>query len=152
MGTAIIIIVLIALACVAAYTTVQRHRADQEEGVVLRIGDWRLTPRELIVGNKNETAERHALVNLEASFDMSGNINRDSGRYTVTRFALLGPLALAAKKDRNKKLDDREGYLTVVGPQTALLKTVKGPQFSTAQKFVLEFNKFVRLNESQMES
>lgn len=144
----LVIVVMLAAAGVGIYIGIKRRRADKEAGVVARIGKWRLTPRELLIGNQNDAAERVSLVRLEASFGMSGSINRDSGRYTVTRFALLGPFALAAKKGRNKKIDDREGYLMVVGPQTALLQAVRGRQFSAAQTFALELNKYARMNDA----
>ncbi|ROS38484.1 hypothetical protein [Amycolatopsis thermoflava] len=116
-------------------------KADRAEGVVATCGRWRVTPTEFLVGLKNDTCVRHPLAGLDASFDMSGDISRDSGRYTMTRFALLGPFALAAKKGRNKKIDDREGYLTVVGRDgVALLQTVRGPQFGAAKQFQIKFN------------
>lgn len=138
-GTIIAIVIVVVLIGIGIYLGIQQTNRDEEAGVIHSFGDWRLTASHLIEGSTNDSP-RYPLMGLEASFDMSGDISRDSGRYTLTRFALIGPAALAFKKNRNKKIDDREGYLTVVGPGTGLLKTVSGTNFQDAQKFVLAFN------------
>lgn len=148
MTAAIVIVVIIAVIALGAYFNAQQTKRDREARVVSKFGNWRITPTELLVGDDNETCKRYLLAEAEASFDMSGSVSRDSGRYTMTRIALLGPLAIGAKKGRNKKIDDREGFLTIVGPEIGLMKTVKGPSFTSAQQFVLDFNKQVRMNEA----
>lgn len=141
----IAIIVIVALAALAMLIRTQRlKKIDRAAGVTDRLADWRLTPTELLVGNNNNTCQRHPVAHLQAEFQTSGGINRDTGRYTMTRFALLGPFALAAKKNRGRRLDDRQGHLTVTGPQTALLKTVPASMLTRAQAFALRLNQLQR--------
>lgn len=124
--------------------TNSRQRAqDVTDGVIARLKTagildipLRITRTELIEGY-GEGAARHPLAGLTARVEDSGTLNR---RITATRMVALGVFALAAPK----KQDDREVYLTIEGPTTAIVKSIKvksNPTIGTAaRKFSMELN------------
>ena len=106
----------------------------------------RFTSTELIEGYFDGAA-RHPLVGLTARVEDSGTLNR---RITATRLVALGVFALAVPK----KQDDREVYLTIEGPSTAILHTISLKKGSTitgavVRKFAMELNAAIRVAESK---
>ncbi|HKS47970.1 MAG TPA: hypothetical protein VJT49_23230 [Amycolatopsis sp.] len=140
MGVLVILIIigLVAWAIFRVQVDSRLRQQDAAAGIVARFGDLRLTKNELFEGPES-IALRHSLEGLEIDFAMSGSINRAAGRVTLTRMAVLGPGAWAVKKGRNKKTDDREGFLTIVGPGVAITRQVPGRSFATAAEFVAAF-------------
>lgn len=129
-----------ALVVFVVWRAKSRTKENSADGVIATLalpdGALRLTRTELIEG-WGDTALRHPIANLNASVEDSGTVNR---RLTVTRIAALGPLALALPK----KLDDRELYLMVEGPDTVILRQVavrKSPAIGKqAREFAMRLN------------
>jgi hypothetical protein len=138
-----VVIVAIFIASLTNQNT--QAKLDRAQGVMYRFDDWALTRNQLLVGKQQRRG--YPLGYLHGDFQMTGSINRDPGRYTITRFALLGPLAFGAKKGRNKVLDDRVGYMTITGPAGIVLqKTVSGHLFQQASAFIERVNQGAALN------
>jgi hypothetical protein len=74
---------------------------------------------------------------VSAVVDSAGNISR-TRRYTVTRFALLGPLSIFTPK--GTKHDDRELFLLVEGPDWAELLKCNPNQQATVRSFAQKLN------------
>jgi large subunit ribosomal protein L7/L12 len=115
-------------------------QALKNSGVVTSFAGLHLTKLELIEGN-GDLAPRHVLAGLTARVEDSGTLNR---RITATRLLAVGVFALAIKK----KQDDREVYLTIEGPTTAILRAVAfkvNPKAGEdARRFAAQLNLFSR--------
>lgn len=155
-GTTVFFVVfLLIIGSVIAFQVVtnSRQRAqDATDGVTTRlkvagIADLplRITRTELIEGYR-EGAPRHSLAGLTARVEDSGTLNR---RITATRMVALGVFALAAPK----RQDDREVYLTIEGPTTAIVRAIKvksNPTIGvTARKFAMDLNAASRVAGAQ---
>lgn len=134
--TALIVILMVVVFVVALAYQVSVSKAKAAAGVIASFGDLNITATELIEGS-GSTAPRYPLAGLTARVEDSGTLNR---RITATRLAVMGPFALAAKK----KQDDREVYLTIEGPDVAILRTVQfknKPRAGTeAREFAAQLN------------
>jgi hypothetical protein len=133
-------------AIIALVVAVARGRAklrgpDDVEGrlglLILPGMMLRFTATELIEGY-GEQATRYPLAGLTARVEDAGELNR---RITATRIVALGVFALAAPKTK----DTRTLFLTVEGPETAIMKALplKGSLGSMPVKvrqFVFDLN------------
>jgi len=115
--------------------------ADAKDAVIATlsipgVSTLRLTQDELIDGY--EKTVRYPVKGLVARVEEGGTVNR---RMTVTRMATLGLAAAALPK----RLDDRETYFTIEGPQTVIVHQIpvkKNPTFGVeARKFAAQVNR-----------
>ena len=139
-----LIIGLLAAAVVVFFgvrTAMVRREADSSAGVLATLdipGDTtlRLTEDSLLEGY-GESPNRHALVGLVGRVEEGGSVNR---RFTVTRIAVLGVLAAGLPK----RIDDRELYLTIEGPNTVIVHAIplkKSKELpGNARRFVAKLN------------
>ncbi|WP_157494279.1 hypothetical protein [Kutzneria sp. 744] len=142
--TAVVVIIMIAVFAIGIAYQVSVSNAKKAAGVIASFANLNLTETELIEG-LGDAARRHSLAGLTARVEDSGTLNR---RITATRLAVMGPFALAAKK----KQDDREVYLTVEGPDVAILRTVQMKNKPTAGTDAREFAARLNLRSRQLAS
>jgi hypothetical protein len=132
----VVVIIMVAVFVIAVAYQVSVAKAKKAAGVIASFANLNLTKTELIEG-LGDTAPRHPLAGLTARVEDSGTLNR---RITATRLVAMGPFALAAKK----KQDDREAFLTVEGPDVAIVRTVqmknKPSAGSEARAFAAKLN------------
>jgi hypothetical protein len=143
-ATVFLILFVIAFGLIAWYHIAKdtRNRAQNRADSVIAYvaipggGSLRLTATELIEGY-GENARRHPIAGLVARVEDSGTLNR---RVTATRLVAFGVFALAAPK----KQDDRELYLTIEGPTTAILRTIQVKNAASittrARSFAMQVN------------
>lgn len=142
-GAAFLIAILagiIALIVVIAVGT-KKKGPDTSEGVlgtlILPGMVLRYTATELIEGY-GDAAKRYPLAGITARVEDTGALTQ---RVTATRLVALGVFALAAPK----KQDNRVLYLTVEGPETAILKAVPlqhqlGSMPTKMRQFAMDLN------------
>lgn len=142
MTTAVVVIIMIVAFVLALAYQQTVAKAKKDAGVIASFANLNLTDTELIEG-LGATAPRYPLAGLTARVEDSGTLNR---RITATRLVALGPFALAAKK----KQDDREVYLTVEGPDVAILRTVQMRNRPLAGTQAREFAAKLNLRSRQL--
>jgi hypothetical protein len=141
--TVFLILFAIAFGLIAWYHIAKdtRNRAqNRADSVIAHVeipgGSLRLAATELIEGY-GENARRHPVAGLVARVEDSGTLNR---RVTATRLVAFGVFALAAPK----KQDDRELYLTIEGPTTAIIRTIQVKNAASittrARSFAMQVN------------
>lgn len=140
--TVIVSIVVIVVVVAGIVAGVAQANDDKKHGVIASFSGLRLTPTELIDG-RSARAARYPLSGVVARVEDSGTLNR---RMTMTRMALIGPFALAAKK----KQDDREVYLTIEGPEVAVIRTVPMKKDKKAGTRAREFAAKVNMHSRQL--
>lgn len=148
-GASPIITILIALAVIgfAVYALVlkpklqaQEREAMKNAGVLAALSVPGLSlalTKDALIDSSTGSAERHSLVGISGSVEQGGSLNR---RFTVTRLALLGPLALGVPK----RIDDRALYITIEGPDVVIVRDIdlkKNPNAAVAARsFVARLN------------
>jgi len=118
-GLVIPLILVVAVVLVVAFSVraaKQRREYDAADGVVASLatpqGRLRLSSTTFYDGQSGRP-----LAGVHASVEDSGTVHR---RFSLTRLALLGPAAVAFPK----KLDDRELYLTIEGPEWVVVRAI----------------------------
>lgn len=108
-------------------------RKNVAEGVIAAFGNLRLTPTELIEGYK-ASARRHPLAGLTAHVETTGNVTTNVSGYVGPYGGNVG----------STKSDDRVVHVTIEGPCTAIVYSVKlkdSPKADTeARKFATRLN------------
>jgi ribosomal protein L7/L12 len=136
----IFMIVLFIAVAVKMANQSAHEQADRSDNVIISFAGLRLTPTSLIEGY-GPAAKQHSLAGLTARVEDAGTLSQ---RITATRLVLIGVFALAAQK----KNDLRTVYLTVEGPDTALLRAIelkKSPKAGVeAREFAAQLNLFSR--------
>lgn len=140
----IVLILIVAFVVLAVVLGVKQAKEDKADGVVASFRRLRMTSTELIEG-RGANAVRHPLAGLSAQVEDSGTLNR---RITATRLLTIGVFALAARK----KQDDREVFLTIEGPNTAILETVSLKQAKDAAVKARQFANQINLRSRQLEA
>lgn len=125
-----------------------QREADAAAGVLATLSIpgaplLRLTSDALLEGREDE--KRHALAGLVGRVEEGGSVNR---RFTVTRIAVLGVLAAGVPK----RVDDRELYLTIEGPDTVIVHAIQVKNNKTlpgdARRFVARLNQLSGANST----
>lgn len=138
-STLIIVAIIVGVVWFKLWLNNRQKQTDAADGVIAHVnlpgGPLRFTTTELLDGYE---PTRHPLAGLTARVEDSGTLNR---RITATRLVAFGVFALAAPK----KQDDRELYLTIEGPDTAILRAVPLKNGGTAtaaavRKFAMQLN------------
>lgn len=140
--TALVIILMVVIFVIGVAYQVSMANAKKAAGVIASFGGLNLTATELIDG-LGDAAPRYPLAGLTARVEDSGTLNR---RITATRLVTIGVFALAAKK----KQDDREVYLTIEGPDVAILRTVQFKKTPSAGTQAREFAAQLNLRSRQL--
>jgi hypothetical protein len=117
----------------AALKYAKLSRQNVDEGVIAAFENLRLTPTELIEGYK-ASARRHPLAGLSARVETTGTVTTDVSGY-------IGPYG---GNVASTKSDDRVVHVTIEGPRTAIVYTVKLKVNSNAdteaRKFAAQLN------------
>lgn len=138
-ATLIVVGIIVGVVWLKMWLSNAQKTKDSADGVLGRVnlpgGPLRFTATELLDGYQGTP---HPLAGLTARVEDSGTLNR---RITATRLVAFGVFALAAPK----RQDDRELYLTIEGPSTAILRAVPlkngGTVLATqVRKFAMQLN------------